>query len=185
MTQLYLAVLGTGYCVQAFGTLRAEERAGRLEPRLAGTLSRRRWLTAHAAVVLSGLVLLTTAGSALLAATSSWSLGDASGAGRVLRSGFAYLPSELVLAAIALAVVAAWPRAYSAAWAVFAGTTFVALLGPGLRLPGWVRDLAPTTHAGYPPLRDAGPAAPVVLAGVAVALVLVAFAAFRRRAVPA
>ena len=48
MSQLYLAVIATGYAVQAVGALRAEEAAGRLEHRLSGTLSRARWLAAHA-----------------------------------------------------------------------------------------------------------------------------------------
>ena len=56
LTQVYLAVIGCGYVVQSFGSLRTEETGGRLEPQLAGVVSRRWWLGAQVLVVLGGLV---------------------------------------------------------------------------------------------------------------------------------
>ena len=183
-TQLYLAVIGAGYVVQAIGTLRAEEAEGRLETRLAGTLSRVRWLAAHGTVVAAGLVLIVVGSSLVLALSTAWSIGNTDEFGAVMRAGLDYLPAELVLAGLALALFGLWPRGFGFTWAGYAVATFIALLGPGLKFVQWVRDLAPTTHVGNPPLGTADAGDLAALAIVAVALVLVGFFAFRRRDVP-
>jgi ABC-2 type transport system permease protein len=183
-TQLYLAAIGTGYLVQAIGTLRAEEAGGRLETRLAGTLSRIRWLAAHVVVVAAGLVVIVAGSSLVLASATAWSVGDTDEFGAIIRAGLAYLPAELVLGGLALALFGLWPRGFGLGWAAYAVATFIAFLGPGLKLAQWVLDLAPTTHVGNPPLGTAEPGGLAVLSLVAVALLLLGFAAFRRRDVP-
>jgi ABC-2 type transport system permease protein len=101
-----------------------------------------------------------------------------------MRAGLDYLSAELVLAGLALAVFGLWPRGFGIAWAGYAVATFIAFLGPGLKLAPWVLDLAPTTHVGNPPLGTADAGRLAALAIVAIALVLVGFMAFRRRDVP-
>jgi ABC-2 type transport system permease protein len=184
MTQLYVAVIGTGYAIQAISTLRAEEAEGRLEARLAGTLSRARWLAAHGAVIAAGLVIIVVSSSLVLALSTAWSVGNTREIGAVIAAGLAYLPAELVAAGLALVLFGLWPRGFGFAWAAYAAATFIALLGPGLKLAPWVLDLAPTTHAGNPPLGTADAGAVATLATLALALGLAGFAAFRRRDVP-
>jgi ABC-2 type transport system permease protein len=183
-TQLYLATIGAGYLVQAIGTLRAEEAEGRLETRLAGTLPRVRWLAAHGAAVAAGLALIVVGSSLVLALSTAWSVGNTDEFGVIMSAGLEYLPAELVLAGLAVALFGLWPRGFGFAWAGYAAAAFIAFLGPSLKLAQWARDLAPTTHVGNPPLGtvDAGHLA--ALAVVATALVLVGFIAFRRRDVP-
>jgi ABC-2 type transport system permease protein len=183
-TQLYLAVVGGGYVVQAIGTLRAEEADGRLEPRLAGTLSRIGWLTAHAVVIAAGLVLIVVGSCLVLALSTAWSIGNAGDFGAIMKAGLDYLPAEFVLAGLAMALFGLWPRGFGLAWAGYAVTTFIAFLGPGLKLAQWVLDLAPTTHVGNPPLGTVEPVGLYELAAVAIALLLVGFIAFNRRDVP-
>jgi ABC-2 type transport system permease protein len=183
-TQLYLAVIAAGYVIQAVGTLRAEEADGRLETRLAGTLSRLRWLAAHGAVIAGGLVLIVVGASLVLALTTAWSIGNTGEFGAVMRAGLDYLPAELVLAGLALALFGLWPRGFALAWAGYAAATFIALLGPGLKLARWLLDLAPTTHVGNPPLGRADAGGLAVLAALAIGLVLIGFIAFRRRDIP-
>ncbi|ASW56353.1 ABC transporter permease [Plantactinospora sp. KBS50] len=183
-TQLYLAIIGAGYVVQAVGALRGEETEGRLETRLAGTLSRPRWLAAHAVAVAAGLVLIVAGSSTVLALSTTWSVGNADEFGATIAAGLAYLPAELVFAGLALALFGLWPRALALGWVGYAGTTFIALLGPGLNLAQWALDLAPTTHVGSPPLGTVDPLGLATLAGVAGALTLTGFVAFRRRDVP-
>lgn len=182
--QLYLAVIAAGYAVQAIGTLRAEEADGCLETRLAGTLPRTRWLAAHGAAVLAGLALVVVGSSLVLAATTTWSVGDARDFGAVVGAGMAYLPAELVFAGLALALFGLRPRGYGLAWAAYAAATFIALLGPGLKLTPWVLDLSPLRHTGNPPVGQihAGPLA--WLGAVAAALTVLGFAAFRHRDIP-
>ncbi|MBP2352626.1 ABC-2 type transport system permease protein [Kribbella aluminosa] len=183
-TQLYLAVVAGGYVIQAIGTLRAEEADGRLETRLSGTLSRIRWLAAHTVVVAAGLALIVVVSSLVLAISTAWSVGDAHEFGSIMKSGLDYLPAELVLAGVALALFGSWPRGFGLAWVGYAVATFIAFLGPGLKLARWLLDLAPTTHVGNPPLGAADPGSLSVLTIVAGALLLLGFIAFNRRDIP-
>ncbi len=184
VTQLYVAVIGAGYVVQAIGALRAEEAAGRLESRLAGTLSRGRWLAAHVAVVGLGLLIVVAGASLVLAVSTTWSVGNTGEFGPIMAAGLDYLPAELVFAGLALALFGLWPRGFGVAWVGYAVATFIAFLGPGLKLAPWVLDLAPTTHVGNPPLGTVEVGALAVLCVVAIALVLLGFLDFRRRDVP-
>jgi ABC-2 type transport system permease protein len=184
VTQLYLAVIGAGDLIQAIGTLRAEEAEGRLETRLAGTLSRARWLAAHAGVITAGLLVIVACSSAVLALSTAWSVGNPDEVGAVVRAGLDYLPAELVFAGLASAVFGLWPRGFGLTWAAYAVATFIAFLGPGLKLAPWALDLAPTTHVGNPPLATVRTGSLAALAAVALALTLVGFVAFRRRNIP-
>ncbi len=183
-TQLYLAVIAAGYVVQAIGTLRTEEADGRLEARLCGTLSRSRWLAAHALVVLGGLVTIVLGSSLVLGLATALSVGGTAPIGPALGSGLAYLPAELVLAGLALAVYGLRPRLFGLAWVGFGVMTFIAFLGPGLKLHQWVLDVSPTTHVGNPPVGAIHTGPLLLMTLVAAALVAGGFAAFRRRGVP-
>ena len=184
LTQLYLAIIATGYAVQAVGSLRGEETAGRLEIRLSGTLSRMRWLAAHGVVIVTGLVVIVLVSSVVLAAGMAWSMGAGVNLGRVLGAGAAYLPAELLVGGLALALFGLRPRAVPAGWAALAFVAFIAFLGPGLKLPGWVLDLSPTTHVGNPPLGTVETLPLVVLGAIAAVLGAAAAVGFHRRGVP-
>lgn len=183
-SQLFLGIVATGYAVQAVGTLRSEEGEGRLETRLGGTLSRSRWLAAHALVVLAGLLTIVVGASLVLGLTTAISVGDTSELGAIMRAGLAYLPAEVVLAGLALALYGLRPRWAGLAWAAYAVVVFIAFLGPGLNFRQWVLDLAPTTHVGNPPVGPTPVGALAVMTAVTVGLVAVGLAAFRRRNVP-
>jgi ABC-2 type transport system permease protein len=114
--------------------LRAEEAEGRLETRLAGTLSRARWLVDHSTVIAAGLVLIVAGSSAVLALSTAWSVGKPGEIGAVMWAGLDYLPVELVFAGLALALFGLWPRGFGLSWAGYAVATLIAFLGPGLKL---------------------------------------------------
>jgi ABC-2 type transport system permease protein len=184
LTQLYIAIIATAYAVQVVGSLRSEETAGRLEVRLSGTLSRIGWLVAHAFVIVVGLAAIVVVSSVVLAAGTAWSTATAPDLGRVLAAGAAYLPAELLVASLALALFGLWPRALPVAWAAVALVAFIAFLGPGLRLPTWALDLSPTTHVGDPPLGTVKALPLVVLSAIAAILGVAAAVGFRRRGIP-
>jgi ABC-2 type transport system permease protein len=184
LTQLYVAIIAMGFAVQAIGSLLGEEAAGRVELRLSGSLPRLRWLAAHGIVILVGLVGISVVGSVVLATGMAWSLGTGVDLGRVLSTGAAYLPAELLVGGLALALYGIRPRAYPAAWAALAAVAFIAFLGPGLKLPTWVLDLSPTTHVGNPPLHTVEAASLVMLGAIATILIAAAAAAFSRRGIP-
>lgn len=184
LTQLYIAIIATGYVVQAVGSLRGEETAGRLEVRLSGTLSRTGWLAVHALAIVLGLLVIVLVSSVTLAAGTAWSTGAALDVGGILAAGAAYLPAELVMGSLALALFGLWPRAFPAAWAAVAIVGFIAFLGPALRLPEWLVDVAPTTHVGNPPVGTVQALPLVVLGAMSAALCGIAAIGFRRRGVP-
>ena len=181
---LYLAVLATGYVVQSLGTLRREETDGRLEPQLAGTVGRVRWLGAHLGVVAAGLVVLLGGSSLVLALATAWSTGDSGAVWPVVRGGLAYVPAALVVGGIAVALLGMFPRALPAAWAVVGLVAFVGFLGAGLRMPGWLLDLSPTTHVGDPPVGPVALGGVAGLVAVAAVLLVAGTVGFRRRTVP-
>ncbi|MEZ5096010.1 MAG: hypothetical protein R2731_07705 [Nocardioides sp.] len=157
---------------------------GRLETRLAGTLSRTGWLLAHGVVLLGGLLVVVLGSSLVLAVATAWSTGSWSELGAILRSGLAYLPAELVLAGLALAAYGWRPRAFPVAWVGYAAMTFVAFLGPGLKFRQWAMDLSPTTHVGNPPVGSVRAVDLLTLGAIGLVLLVVGFVAFRRRGVP-
>lgn len=184
LTQVYLAIIACGYLVQALGTLRHEEASGLLEPMLAGSIGRARWLAAQLLVVVGGLVLVVVLSALVFGATTALSTGGSGYVGTLMTAGLAYLPAELVIAGVAMVLFGFAPRAFALAWAAFGAITFIGLLGSGLQLPQWVLDLSPLTHVGNPPEGDVDTAALVWLLLVAVVLCAAAFAGFRRRLVP-
>ena len=90
----------------------------------------------------------------MFGATTALSTGDSGYVGTLLKSGLAYLPAELVIAAVAVLLYGFVPRAFALAWAAFGAVTFIGLLGSGLQLPDWVLNLSPLTHVGNPPVDD-------------------------------
>ncbi len=183
-TQLYLAVIAAGYVIGAIGTLRTEEAEGRLEARLSGTVSRARLLASHALVVLGGLMTIVLGSSLVLGLATALPVGDTAELAPILKSGLAYLPAELILGGLALAVYGLRPRLFGAAWAGYAGMAFIAFIGPGLKFRQWIVDLSPTTHVGNPPVGAIQSEALIVMTAVAVALTAGGLAAFRRRGIP-
>jgi ABC-2 type transport system permease protein len=142
------------------------------------------WLVAHGLVIVAGLVVIVVVSSIVLGAATAWSMGTALHLDRVLGAGAAYLPAELLIGGLALALFGLRPRAFPAAYAAFAVASFIALLGPGLKLAWWVRDFAPTTHVGNPPLGTTEALPLAVLSVVAAVLGFAAAVGFRGRGVP-
>lgn len=181
---LYLAVVATGYVVQALGVLRREETDGRLEPLLAGTVPRSRWLAAQLVVVGLGLVLVLGGSSAVLGIAAAASTGGEASWTAALWAGLAYLPAVLVVAGVAAALFGIAPRAYALAWAAFGAVAFIAFLGAGLQLPTWLLDVSPTTHVGTPPQGPVSGTGLLGLGVVAAVLLVASVVGFRRRSVP-
>ncbi len=184
IVQVYLAITAMGYVVQAIGILSREESEQRLESRLAGTLSRVQWLAAHAAVILSGLVIIVVVSSVSFGLASAISMGDSGQVATLLRAGIAYLPAELIFAGLALMLFGMFPRLFAVSWGYYAVATFIAFLGPGLKLSHWVLDLSPTTHVGNPPVGTVPAMSLAVMTVIACALLAAAFVGFRERNIP-
>lgn len=178
---LLLGIGAAGYAVSSALRARSEESSGRLEPVLATSVSRSRWLAANLAVTVVGTVALVTSGGLGLglayAATSDrpgevWPLTAAS---------LAYVPAILLVAAVVVLLLGWAPRASGVAWVAVAFAFVIGWLGPLLDPPPWVADLSPFSHVPEVPVDPVTAAPLVVLALLAVVVAGAGWAGFRRR----
>ena len=173
------------YAVQILLRMRAEEADGPLEPILATTVSRPRWVMSH--VLNAGLgslaLLLVFAVSMGLAAGSV--LGDVPAQLRALvEAGLVQLPGIMVIGSVVVAVTALLPRwAGTVSWTVVMVSI---LLGPlfgaaTLQLPQWTQDMSPFTHIPKAPAADVTTVPVVGLLAISAVLAVTGLVAFRRR----
>jgi ABC-2 type transport system permease protein len=170
------AVLG----VQVVLRMYAEETDYRVEPLLAGSVTRAVYLASNA------LVAFAAAAVALLVAGSGLALVAASGsstvaAGDVLRQAVVTIPAVWTLVALALAVVGARPAVRVVAWLGIVATFGLTILGPTFRLPAWALDISPLRHVPAVTAADPGWTGLAWLAAATAGFLLVAFTGFRRR----
>jgi ABC-2 type transport system permease protein len=182
---LSMALIGTGFAIQAVLRMRAEETAGRLEPLLATALGRPRWAAGYVAVAAGGTVLVLAASGLGAGIADAASGGGLARVPELVGSSVALAPAVWVLAGLAVALFGLLPRATAAAWGALAACYLAAFLGPLLGLPDWIMDLSPFTHVPLLPAA-AFDAVPLLgLTAVAAGLVAAGLAGFRRRNVPA
>lgn len=175
-----VAVVAAVTGVQVALHLHAEEVAHRVEPLLATALRRRTYLASYVLVALGA-----PAGGLLLAGTTlglvAHAQEDSVATGDVVLQAVATVPAVWVLVALGLAAVGAAPRLRVVAWMGVVGTFGLTVLGPTFDLPAWALDVSPLRHV--PDVTGADPAwsGLVWLGAIAAALLVVAFAGFRRR----
>ena len=184
LVTLYAAVVVSGLAVHLVSGMRAAETGGRLEHLLAGGISRTAWFTSYVGLAAVAIVVVSTLGAAMVALTAAASTGDMPRMAATFGAAAAYLPAELALAGVAFAAFGLAPRLLPAVWGVYAVVAFVALLGDGLKLPGWCKHLAATSWVGSPPTEPAHVSGMVAAGALAVVLTTIGYAGFLRRQVP-
>ncbi len=124
---LFNGLLAAAFAIQCLSGARSEEAEGRLEPQLAGSLSRYTWLASHVLVAAAGSALMLLIGGYLTGASSN---GAATG-GRLAAATFAYWPAVLLLMGMMLFLHGYLPRlSVSLAWAAYGVSLMVAMFGP-------------------------------------------------------
>lgn len=181
---LAMALIATGFALQAVLRMRSEESADRLEPLLATALARPRWAMSHVALAMAGAVVVVGATGLGAGAADAFNSNDAGRVPELLGSSLAFVPAVWVLSGAAVALYGLVPRAAAAAWGLLGGVWLVGLLGPLLSLPDWVMDLSPFTHVPLVPAADLEVTPLIALTAIAAALVGVGLVGFRRRDVP-
>ncbi|PRW61642.1 ABC transporter permease [Actinopolyspora mortivallis] len=177
-----MALVSTGFALQSVAALRAEETTGRLDPLLGGSpLSRDGWMLSNLAVTLGGSGVVLGSGGLSAGLVHAMTSGDPWDAARLALAALAHLPAVWVLAGLATALFGVLPAAGGLEWLVLAGSVFVGMFGPLLRLPDRVADLSPFTHTPTLPTGDPHPASLLALTAVAAALTAIGVLAFRRR----
>ncbi|HKH18594.1 MAG TPA: ABC transporter permease [Solirubrobacteraceae bacterium] len=176
-----MALIGTGFAIQAVLRMRSEETSGRLEPLLAAALARPRWAAGHLAMAAGGTVLILAASGFGAGIADAISSDDAGRLPLLLGSSVALAPAVWVLIGIAIALFGLVPRAASASWGFLAACFLLLYLGPLLSLPDWVMNLSPYTHVPLLPAADLTIAPLIVLTAIAAALTAAGVLGLRRR----
>ncbi|AEF41855.1 ABC transporter permease [Hoyosella subflava] len=174
---LVLAILSAGCALSLTMRVRADEDSGRIAVLATAPVRRTTIFAGYLLSALSAALLLLAFGSLMLGVGYAVGTGDWTIVGGVVGSALAHFPAIVALAAAALALAAIRPESASVAWAVYAVTATIALLGPAFSLPGWVANLSVFEHVPeYPSL-----AWPLTIGGLGCLLVAVALGVFERR----
>jgi ABC-2 type transport system permease protein len=181
VSMLSMALIGTGFGIQAALRMRSEEASGRLEPLLATALDRRAWAGAYVAVALLGSLVVLAANGLGAGIADAINSDDPAQLPRLLLAGIAPVPAVWVLVGLTAALFGLAPRAAPAAWGALGACFLLSLLGPLLGLPEWVLDVSPFAHVPELPAADFSAVPLLALTAVAAALVAVGIGAFRRR----
>ncbi|MDQ2721949.1 MAG: ABC transporter permease [Actinomycetota bacterium] len=176
------AVLAAAYGIQATLRLRSEETAQRVEPVLATSVTRTRWIGSH--------LLIALGGSTALMLAVGLGLGVARGAGSgnpgatvvdLLGAALVRLPAVWVLTGLAAGLFGLLPRAAALAWGALVAFLVLGEFGAVLGLPRAVVGISPFAHVPALPGGTMTWTATVVLTLFAVALTAAGIGGFRRR----
>jgi ABC-2 type transport system permease protein len=91
------------------------------------------------------------------------------------------IPPVLIIGGFAMAIYGWWPRLSAVAWVALGFALVFGTLGRILQLPQILLDLSPYTHMPALPWGELGWLPIVIELGMAVALVAIGVAGFRRR----
>ncbi|MBO1753437.1 hypothetical protein J4G33_16645 [Actinotalea sp. BY-33] len=176
----FFAMAVAVYAVISVNHLRRDEDEGRTGMVVACGVSRPRWLGSSLAVTAVGAVVLLVVSGLALGLGAGLSTGRAGLAGEFAVAALVHLPLVLCFAGLAALAYAARTGTWGV-WLLLVASILVGLYGPILNLPDVVLDAAPFGLVPALP-HEALELGPLVAQGaVALALVLLATRAFRRR----
>ena len=181
---LYAGSGAAAYVVAMTLRAKAEEESGRAELALAKPVGRARWFASGLVWALLGAAVVHVSGVLALWAGATLSGVGEPGFGDYLQLALVYLPALVVVAGFAAALYAWLPKLTGIAWALFGYMFVVGMFADLFDLPDWARAISPFWWVGNPMLDGVDASHLWGLSGVAVLLLLLAFAGFRRRDVP-
>ena len=175
-----MGILAAVYGVQIVMSIYAEELEYRVEPLLAGALSRPKYLASTALLALLGPAVALVIGGLAIGVVAA-ARGVAVNVSDVVGQALVEIPAVWVLIGLALALVGANPRGRLAAWMAIVATFALTILGPTFRLWDWVLGISPLYHV--PDITAPRPdfTGLAVVAAIAGAFIGVGFAGFGHR----
>jgi ABC-2 type transport system permease protein len=177
-----LAVVVTGFTVQALLRARAEEAAGGAEPIIATGVSRTRWLASHSTVAAGGSAVILAFGALAGGLAHFAASGEAGPIGPLQQAALVNLPAVLALGGFVLALIGLAPRvAVPIGWAALVAALVIGQFGELFELPQALVNLSPFSHPPAVPAEELAWTPVLVLLAVAAGLAAVGVAAFRRR----
>jgi len=178
---LVLALIGSGFALQAVHRLRSEETGLRAEPILATPISRARWMASHLAVAFVGSIVVLAAGGLGVGLSYGLITGDLGELPPLLGDALAYTSAVSLLVGLAIALFGFVPRTMAAVWAVLALSLVVGFFGESLDLPEWVSALSPFEHTPLVPAAELTTYPLLIMGAIAAALTCIGVVGLRRR----
>jgi ABC-2 type transport system permease protein len=180
-----LALTTACFTVSSVHRLHGEEEAGRAELVLSTPTRRSGWQFGWLTVTALGTVVVLVATGAGVAVTDAVVSGTAERTWSTLGATLGYLPAVGVIGGLAAALHGWLPRFSVLAWVVLAGCFVNSWLGGLLGFPDRVMNLSPFTLTPRMPLEEIDWPVVAGLAGLALALLVLAVVGLRRRDVDA
>jgi ABC-2 type transport system permease protein len=180
-----IALIGlvvAGAAIQTAIRMRQEEASGTAEIVLTTPVSRLRWFLSFVGVgLVAAAVILLLSGVVAGAALANV---DRKLVGQTILLSLAQWPAVAVYMAVTALAFAVVPRLTSTVgWVLFGVGTVLGEFGSLLKLPHWVREIAPTAHTPVPPLASADWSGTLWLLAVALVAFVLAAVLFSRRGV--
>lgn len=178
---LVLSLIAPGFAISSALRLRVEETTDRLEPLLATSVSRWRWLAAGLVVTFAGTSVVVGAAGLGVGLAHGLVTDDLDAVPELLGYALVYLPAVLALAAFAVLLFGWTPRLAPVAWAALALCFVIGYLGQLLSFPTWLEQVSPFSHTPLVPVEGVEAAPLLVIAlGVVLAAALGAVGLRRR-----
>lgn len=168
--------------VQAMLKVRSEEVSDRVEPVLAGSVSRSRYLASNAVLALVFPALYVLVAGVLVASMASGADVGIEFDEAVLQAA-ATVPAVWAVIAVSVAVVGAAPRLSLIAWAGVIAAFALTILGPTFDVPDGALAISPFWHVPSV-AENEDPSGLGIIAAAIVVFLLLGFAGFRRRDLP-
>jgi ABC-2 type transport system permease protein len=175
-----VGIIAGVYGVQIVMRVYAEENADRVDPLLAGSLSRPRYLAATVLIAFVGPAIAMVVGGVIIGTVAAASEPNIV-ASDVIRQSIATVPAVWTLTALSIAVVGAEPRVRLIGWLGLVASFALTILGPLFKLWDWILGISPFWHVPNVTLPEPDWSGLLWLGLVTVVLTAVGFAGFRRR----
>jgi ABC-2 type transport system permease protein len=181
-----LALIATAYALRSALRLKVEEESLRADSILATATPRVRWANSHLVFAILGPVLILAVAGVAAGALYGLIIGDIGGQiPSVFGAAMIQIPAVWVVVGIAVTLFGLFPRYSDSIWGFLVAFFLLGQLGRILQFPQWSLDLSPFSHIPALPADDLTFTPLVILTALAIALVAIGLAGFRRRDVAA
>lgn len=178
-----MAIVTTGYVVQALLRMRSEESGGQLESVLSARVGRTKWLLSHVLFIYAGVLLLLlllalSLGLVFILSTGA-PIGQLKG---IIVASLAQAAPLLAFGGFVVTVFAFVPRlSVALAWGGLAACLMIVQVGALLKLPQIILNISPFVHLPAMPSSEFKLAPVLWLSGIGLALMVIGFMRFKRR----
>ncbi|MCB9817451.1 hypothetical protein H6795_02860 [Candidatus Nomurabacteria bacterium] len=174
-----------GIVIAAYGTqvvfrLISEESSHRIEPLLAGSVTRRKMFSSHVAIALTGTFLAMIIVGLMIAGIAHFNDTNIEPVKIIIQS-LLTAPAMLVLVSISVALVGFKPRLRGLAWLAIAISFGLTILGPILQLSDKVLAISPFWHVTDGSLDHFSLGSSVAMMSIVISMLVIGFIGYRHR----